>query len=153
VSPAPTREQIGLWLAQGARDLEIAESNHEQGFHDACAFYCEQGVEMYLKALYMALNQVEAPKTHRLIWFAHELALGQEFLSGLHDLERDYMVTRYPDVGVTVDGRQYAAETAADRLDWARRIRDWVTDRMPGQPKEGDSDAGDNCGGTAPEAA
>ena len=153
MSPAPTREQIGLWLAQGARDLEIAESNHAQGFHDACAFYCEQAVEMYLKALYMAREKVEAPKTHRLVWFARELALDEEFLSGLHDLERDYMVTRYPDVGVTVDGRQYATETAVERLDWARRIRDWAAARMPEEPKEVGRDAGDTCGGTAPEAA
>lgn len=128
--PVPPREQIEAWLAQGARDLEVAEALFGQGFHDACALYSQQSVEKYLKAFYMATKKREAPKTHNVLALARELGASDEVSEGLELLEDDYMTVRYPDVAIARGSPEYGEVIGQSRLAMAKRIEQWVQEQI-----------------------
>lgn len=102
----------------------------KQGYHDACAYYCEQSVEKHLKALYTALCRDAAPKTNQLLGLARKVGVDEGLCDDLHLLELDYMATRYPDVvyGDGADG--YDEETSAQRLGVAAQVAEWVRARL-----------------------
>jgi HEPN domain-containing protein len=110
------------------------------GFYDACAVFCQQAVEKYLKALYMAAMEQEAPRTHQLVSLATRLGLPEATVASLHLLESDYMGARYPDVGVSL-GQDYTAEAARERLEVADVALAWVRTRLAEAGVESDDPA------------
>jgi HEPN domain-containing protein len=125
----PTPEQIKAWTDRADQDLRIARGNLEMGFYDACAVFCQQSVEKYLKALHMATMGREAPRTHQLVSLAMQLRLPEETAASLHLLEADYMAARYPDVGVAL-GEDYTEEAARERLAVADEALAWIRTRL-----------------------
>lgn len=132
----PPRDQIDAWLARAERDLEIAEANLEMGFADACAMYSQQAAEKFLKALYMLEERAEAPRTHNIVLLARQLGAAPELADSLHDLEQDYMRTRYPDVAAMAGAAEHDAAAGAERLAQARRVREWVMEQFARDERE-----------------
>ena len=129
----PSPEQIKAWTDRADKDLRIAKGNLEMGFYDACAVYCEQAVEKYLKALYMATEKREPPKTHHVVTLATDLGMSETEALPLHKLELDYMAARYPDVPLAL-ADEYNAANATERMGIAERAIAWVKERL--QPEE-----------------
>jgi HEPN domain-containing protein len=46
-------------------------------------------------------------------------------------LTEDYLRARYPDIAGGVPHELFDAQTAQERIDQARRIRQWVEQQMP----------------------
>ena len=126
----PTPQQIERWVQQAERDWEAAQRQLTIEIWEQCALLCEQAVEKYLKALYMQRMRCEAPRTHRIADLADELGAPDEFFDLLHQLEADYMSTRYPDVVTRVPFEGYTEDMARDRLEGATKVIEWVRQQI-----------------------
>jgi HEPN domain-containing protein len=82
-------EQVEWWIRQAAHDLEIARSNRQNGFHDACALMCQQAAEKYLKALTIKTTAATPPKTHQCERLAQLLAAPAPVLDAARLVESD----------------------------------------------------------------
>ena len=58
---------VRRWLEIAAEDLEVAESNHSNGYWLYAAFLCHQSLEKVLKAYYQATHDDDPPYTHNHI--------------------------------------------------------------------------------------
>ena len=58
---------VRCWLEIAAEDLEVAESNHSNGYWLYAAFLCHQSLEKVLKAYYQATHDDDPPYTHNHI--------------------------------------------------------------------------------------
>ncbi|MEN6302784.1 MAG: HEPN domain-containing protein [Armatimonadia bacterium] len=123
--PVP-QDYIEAWMQRAERDLQTAEAMRQSGFFDACALYCQQAVEKLLKAYYMVRESADPPRTHKLVELAARLGVPYDLAEDLHDLENDYIQSRYPDALMGVGGTAYDDAVAEERLSTVARIREWV---------------------------
>ncbi|MBN1941180.1 MAG: HEPN domain-containing protein, partial [Candidatus Diapherotrites archaeon] len=77
----------------------------------------------------LALSKLkEIPQGHSIIYLAQKLKSPEKLLSGIRDLNPEYMTTRYPDMANGVPAELYDKEisqrhekTAAEVLEWAKK--------------------------------
>lgn len=129
----PTREQIGWWVKQAQHEMEVAESNFRAGYYDATALMCHQAAEKMLKALYMTVKQMEAPKTHVLPMLATAVGAPDEVLAVVGTLAEDYLTSRYPDTVGGVPYEQYESVDAQRRLEAVGTVARWVLGELSRQ--------------------
>ncbi len=134
----PFEEYLRLWIAFAERDLSYARRMARSGMYDACAFFCEQAVEKMLKARYLSRERRDAPRTHQIVKLAQIVGLAGDLAEDLHDLERDYMQSRYPDMGWARGELVYDASVAEERLAVAERVLAWLREQM--EEDDGDTD-------------
>ena len=58
-------------------------------------------IEKAFKALYL-LKLKQVPRGHSIIYFAQKLQVPEYMLSGIRDLNPEYLTTRYPDMAVGI---------------------------------------------------
>lgn len=107
------------WLLIARRDLRTAEGCFVNDMYDACVVYAQQAVEKALKAHWVLTRDEEPPKSHALSKLAAQLGLLSDLVDDLHDLETDYIQTRYPDMNL-LGPEAYDASVAEERLKLAR---------------------------------
>ena len=107
------------WLLIARRDLRTAQGCLEKELYDASVVYAQQAVEKTLKAYWVLTRDEEPPKTHALSKLAAQLGLLADLVDDLHDLETDYIQTRYPDMNL-LGSEGYDAALAEQRLKLAR---------------------------------
>ena len=111
------------WLKQALHDLEMAEKNIMIEGFDVCAFLSHQSVEKLLKALFV-LDGRRPPKVHYLDELGRGLALTDDLIGLMADLEADYTFARYPDIADLVPYEAYTADIAKEKLAIAKKIFD-----------------------------
>ena len=127
--PEPSVELIELWVSKARRNLEMAEGAVSLGHWESCVFWCEQAVEVYLKALFLATRRRTPPRTHHVVDLGAELGLPADLREDLVLAEEDYMAVRYPDAWLSVGEPEYDGEVAGERLSYAKRLAKWVEER------------------------
>jgi len=125
-----TREYIRAWIVRAERDYQIARSNRETGYYDACVVFCQQAVEKLLKAYYLVRLKQEPRKTHKIVELAQQLGLPYGLVDDLHDLESDYIQARYPESFFGGPGIPYDEDVADDRLNIAKQAMAWIREKL-----------------------
>lgn len=120
------------WYKQAVHDLEMAERVLQIGGFDVAAFLAHQAVEKFLKAI-LALQGKEIPRTHYLDLLSREVGLPAELHERVLDLTPDYTLSRYPDVTDRVPYEYYNEGIAAEKVDTARKVYEYLRSRW-GEP-------------------
>ena len=88
-------------------------------------FASQQAVEKALKALCLYKLR-EFPKGHSIIYLAQKADVPEHMLSGIRDLNPEYLSTRYPDMAAGVPAELYDESIAARHLKTAEQVIEWV---------------------------
>ncbi|MFA0766106.1 MAG: hypothetical protein BDTLLHRC_001059 [Candidatus Fervidibacter sp.] len=124
-------EQVRYWIAQGDHDLNFARVAYENDHYEWAAILAQQAAEKFLKALYLLRFRATPPRTHDIQLLALTLGAPPDLASVGRPLTEDYLRARYPDIAGGVPHELFDAQTAQERIDQARRIRQWVEQQMP----------------------
>jgi HEPN domain-containing protein len=118
------REEIFNWFAQAKDDYEKAQILYGKSKFDGCVFFCQQAAEKALKAACMAKVR-EIPKGHSIVYLASVAKAPASLMSGIRDLNPEYLITRYPDMAAGIPARLYDAEIARRHLSTAKEVLEW----------------------------
>ncbi len=119
------REEINNWWKQALADLRSAGNSIKSGDYYLAVFCCQQAVEKALKALHMLIQKESLPG-HSLIYLAQKAKVPKELLSGIRDLNPEYLPTRYPDIAEGVPDELYDKEIALKHYKTAEEVLKWV---------------------------
>ena len=112
------------WLAKADEHLGAASALLQLGHYAQCIFFCQQSLEMLLKAIWIERAPEGLPRrTHDLVSLAKELELGlsEERLKFLRLLSEQYIPTRYGDIPI-----EYSQETADNYLGRTKELFSWL---------------------------
>ena len=119
------RQEIENWLRQSEADLRKVKVLIKSKDFDGAVFYSQQAVEKSLKALCL-LKFKEILKGHSIIYFAQKVEVPKEMISGIRDLNPEYLVTRYPDMAAGIPAELYDDEIAGKHEKTAQEVVAWV---------------------------
>ncbi len=119
------REEVKNWFKQAEADLRSARNSKGCGDYYMSVFASQQAAEKSLKALCL-LKLKEFPKGHSIIYLAQKLKAPKEMLSGIRDLNPEYLSTRYPDMAAGIPAELYDEQIANRHLKTAERVVKWV---------------------------
>ncbi len=123
------REEVTNWFRQAEADLRSARNSREAGDYYMSVFASQQTVEKALKAL--SLFKLKAyPRGHSIIFLAQEVGVPEEMMSGIRDLNPEYMSTRYPDIAVGVPAELYDDKIAVRHFRTAQEVLGWVREQI-----------------------
>jgi HEPN domain-containing protein len=119
------REEVKNWFKQAEADLRSAQNSKKSFDFYMSVFASQQSVEKALKAL--CLHKLkEFPKGHSIIYFAQKTGVPEYMLSGIRDLNPEYLSTRYPDMAAGIPAELYDEIIAARHLKTAEQVVEWV---------------------------
>ena len=116
------------WVARAEEHLSAASVLLEQGFHRQCIFFCQQSLEMLLKAFWVERASEGLPRrTHDLVALSEELSLdlSEEWLEFLRKLSEQYIPTRYGDIPV-----ECPRDSAENYHKGTKEIYEWLRQRL-----------------------
>lgn len=119
------REEVTNWFKQAEADLKSARNSKKSYDFYMSVFASQQTVEKALKALCLYKLR-EFPKGHSIIYLAQKADVPEYMLSGIRDLNPEYLSTRYPDMAVGVPAELYDESIAARHLKTAEQVIEWV---------------------------
>ena len=119
------RIEVERWWKQAEADLKSAKNCINSGDYYLAVFSFQQSAEKALKVLCL-IKLKEIPKGHSIIYLAQLVKAPQELLSGIRDLNPEYLVTRYPDMAEGVPAELYDKEIAIKHQKTAERVLQWV---------------------------
>lgn len=123
------REEVRNWFRQAEADLRSSRNSREAGDYYMSVFASQQAAEKALKA--MSLSKLkEYPKGHSIIYLAQKVEVPESMMSGIRDLNPEYMSTRYPDMAVGVPAELYDDKIAARHFRTAQEVLDWVREQI-----------------------
>lgn len=111
------------WLKTALNDLKSAKYNYKGKFWYVTAFYSQQAAEKALKSLQIkTLNRFE--KTHDLVKLAKSVKAPQEIVILCSEVTLYYTVTRYPDVGKSLNKKKAFSliKKSEKVVEWVRQI-------------------------------
>jgi HEPN domain-containing protein len=123
------REEVKNWFRQAEADLRSAKNSKKSQDYYMFVFASQQAAEKALKALCI-FKLKEFPKGHSIIYLAQKLKTPKEMLSGIRDLNPEYLSTRYPDMAVGIPAELYDEQIANRHLKTAERVVKWVKKRI-----------------------
>jgi HEPN domain-containing protein len=123
------REEIKNWWAQAKEDFDSAKFNFDGEKYYVAAFLFQQATEKALKALYLVEFR-EIPLTHSIVHLAKEVGLPSEMLSGIRDLNPEYVLSRYPNAAGGIPSEMYDDEIVKRYLKTADEVLEWVKNRI-----------------------
>ncbi|MEX2683293.1 MAG: HEPN domain-containing protein [Candidatus Sigynarchaeota archaeon] len=123
------RREVTDWISQAEADYKKAEVLQKHGYFDGVAFYSHQASEKAMKGLYLLIKN-ESAKSHSLIYLANELGIPQELMTGIRELNPEYMISRYPDIANGIPAENYDEKIGERYLTTARGVISWVKNRM-----------------------
>jgi HEPN domain-containing protein len=122
------REEIENWWKQAHSDFRKAEVLYDTENFDGAVFYFHQSVEKALKAISL-IKLREIPKGHSLRYLATRVGVPDKMISGINDLNSEYLACRYPDAACGVPSELYDRQiadrhrrTAEEVLKWAENL-------------------------------
>lgn len=119
------REEVQNWWKQAEADMRKADVLMNTDNYDGAVFYFQQAVEKALKAVCL-LKLKEVPKGHSIIYLALQVKAPQNLLSGIRDLNPEYLVTRYPDMAAGVPAELYDEGIAKKHEKTAKGVLKWA---------------------------
>lgn len=119
------REEILNWWKQAQADLRSAKNCMISKDFYLSVFSSHQAVEKSLKALCLIILK-ESIAGHSIIYLAQKLKVPQELLSGIRDLNPEYLTTRYPDIAAGVPDELYDETIAKKHYATAEKVLQWV---------------------------
>jgi len=119
------REEVKNWFKQAEADLRSARNSKKSFDHYMSVFASQQAVEKALKALCLYKLR-EFPRGHSIIYLAQKVDVPEYMLSGIRDLNPEYLSTRYPDMAAGVPAELYDERIAARHLETAGEVIEWV---------------------------
>ncbi|HLD72705.1 MAG TPA: HEPN domain-containing protein [Candidatus Nanoarchaeia archaeon] len=119
------REEIIDWWKQAQADLNSAKNCINSGDFYLAVFMSHQAAEKALKSLCM-LKLKESSPGHSLIYLAQKLKVPSEMLTGIRDLNPEYLTSRYPDLAEGVPAELYDRPIAEKHYLTAERVLQWV---------------------------
>jgi HEPN domain-containing protein len=123
------REEVKNWLRQAEADLRSARNSREAGDYYMSVFASQQAAEKALKALCL-FKLKEYPKGHSIIYLAQKLEAPESMMSGIRDLNPEYLSTRYPDIAAGVPAELYDDKIAARHFKTAREVFEWIKEQI-----------------------
>jgi HEPN domain-containing protein len=123
-------EWVLSWFAKAENDLIVANiiRSAQKGLHDILCFHCQQCAEKYLKG-YLAAHEQKIEKTHDLERLLRSCSQIDPSFARLVEpcstLSQYAVHARYPD-----DLAEYTQEDAAQALDHATRIKEFVLSKI-----------------------
>ena len=138
---------VRRWLEIAAEDLEVAESNHSNGYWLYAAFLCHQSLEKALKAYYQATHDDDPPYTHNHIRLLNvcELIdeLSEEQLRFIAHIEPMYIEARYPEQKAAT-ARTLSKDVSQYFIEKTKELTLWIEKRLhenrPSTPSENTSE-------------
>lgn len=121
------REEARLWYEQALDDLKYAEANLKEEIYYVCAFLAQQAAEKALKALYIEKKKQMPAKTHNLISLGKKLAVPEEIMSNLREINPDFVTTRYPDAANGLPSEIFDKNIATEHFAKAKEVVVWVS--------------------------
>lgn len=125
---------VRRWLEIAAEDLEVAESNHSNGYWLYAAFLCHQSLEKVLKAYYQATHDDDPPYTHNHIRLLNvcELIdeLSEEQLRFIARIEPMYIEARYPEQKAAA-ARTLSRDVSQYFIDKTKELTIWIRKHLP----------------------
>ncbi|HUV67874.1 MAG TPA: HEPN domain-containing protein [Sedimentisphaerales bacterium] len=123
------REEVTNWFKQGEADFRSAQNSKKSFDFHMSVFASQQAVEKALKAL--CLHRLrEFPKGHSIIHLARKVDAPEHMLSGIRDLNPEYLSTRYPDMAAGIPAELYDENIAARHLKTAEQVIEWVRQQI-----------------------
>lgn len=119
------RKEIENWFKQAEADLRSARNCINSGDFYLAVFACQQCVEKALKSLHL-LKLKEIPKGHSIIYLAQKIGIPKDMLSGIRDLNPEYLTTRYPDLAEGIPAELYDKDIADRHMKTAEEVIKWV---------------------------
>jgi HEPN domain-containing protein len=119
------REEVKNWFRQAEADLRSAMNCMKSEDYYLSVFACQQSVEKSLKALCL-LKVKEIPKSHSIIYLAQKVKIPKDLLSGIRDLNPEYLITRYPDMAAGIPAEMYDNDIAGRHYKTAQGVIKWV---------------------------
>ena len=121
------KDETREWLGRAEEHLGAASALLDSGHYPQSVFFCQQAMEMLLKAMWIEQADEGLPRrTHDLVSLAEELrlSLSEEQLEFLRRLSEQYIPTRYADVSV-----EYQRQEAVEYLEQTRELFAWLQQR------------------------
>ncbi len=125
----PMRKEIENWWKQAEADLRSSQNCINSGDFYLSVFVSQQAVEKALKALCLLIIK-EIPQGHSILYLAQKTKLPADLLSGVRDLNPEYLTTRYPDIAEGVPAELYDQEIAQKHYKTAGKVLQWVAKQM-----------------------
>lgn len=119
------RIEIENWLKQSEADFNTAKNSLKSKDYYASVFWSQQSIEKAFKALCL-LKLKEIPKSHSIIYFAQKLKVPEKLLSGIRDLNPEYLITRYPDMAEGIPSEVYDIKIATRHQGTVKEVLKWV---------------------------
>ncbi len=119
------RKEIENWWKQAQADLRSSQNCISSGDFYLSVFSSQQAVEKALKALCL-LKFKELPQGHSILFFAQKVKVPQEMLSGIRELNPEYLTTRYPDMVAGIPADLYDLQIAEKHHNTAEKVMLWV---------------------------
>ena len=138
---------VRRWLEIAAEDLEVAESNHSNGYWLYAAFLCHQSLEKVLKAYYQATHDDGPPYTHNHIRLLNVCGLidelSEEQLRFIARIEPMYIEARYPEQKAAA-ARTLSRDASLYFMKQTKELKQWIERRLhenkPSKPSESTSE-------------
>jgi len=92
-------------------------------------FASQQAAEKAFKALSL-LKLKEYPRGHSIIYLAQRLEAPESMMSGIRDLNPEYLSTRYPDMAAGIPAELYDDRIAGRHFATAQEILEWVREQI-----------------------
>ena len=119
------RVEVENWLKQSEADFNTAKNSLGSGDYYASVFWFQQSIEKAFKGLCL-LKLKDIPKSHSIIYFAQKLEVPKELLSGIRDLNPEYLITRYPDMAEGIPSEVYDIKIAKRHQETVEEVLKWV---------------------------
>ena len=123
------RIEVQNWLRQAEADLTAAKNLIASEDFYLAVFSSQQATEKALKSLSLFKHR-EIPRGHSIIFLAKNLDVPEQFMSGLRDLNPEYLITRYPDMAEGVPAELYDRKIATRHFQTAQEVVLWVKSQM-----------------------
>jgi len=92
-------------------------------------FASQQAAEKALKSLSL-FKLKEYAKGHSIIYLAQRLGVPESMMSGIRDLNPEYLSTRYPDMAAGIPAEPYDDKIAGRHFKTAQEVLGWVAEQM-----------------------
>jgi HEPN domain-containing protein len=125
------RPETEPWFRQGHADLDTARVLLESSRYYAASWFAQQAAEKGLKALFIEVRGLLAPRTHDLEFLGRQLELPREIEADLMVLTPAFDLARYPDPtsgSAPID--RVTAGQATDHVAAAERVLKWIEVRL-----------------------
>lgn len=124
------RQESENWLKQSLKDFEVAKKTLDINEYYLVAFLCQQAIEKGLKALYIEKNKQLAPQHHSLIFLAESVGVPRKFYSFLKTVNKEFVVSRYPDAAYGVPYELYDKSIALEMLTKGGEVMEWIKSQI-----------------------